>query len=455
MSLVANRTEQRLVSDFPQAGEMCQGFGDMMITTEWFDDPGGRFSLLIKQIKTATDQNGNEMVRETDDWTYEGKIRGQSQFPTLHHKTIHADLYLPGVFRGGSMQLVEEQWTTYRTDIAWCDGPPSWHRVRSGYVLYDETPTGYTLSGDEVQRLRDQGYNVYDLTNLHKIPDSARSWTTCLNTRAVVRKEDAPQRAYWLDPWIVEEELVEEDFLRRLTWNMRKDYTQPGPPELTGPREERKTAQLSFQLEIQPPTIKGEAAADLGNRIEVRGGGCVLETVYPFRTKEWVGPDSYVIYRKVISEPDPPDTGDMHGIYVIDFDAPMNPGTDPVEDSSVTDFAGVAADALPPQEPDTEPDGTTPPDLDDWQVVAEVDNLEKDKKVEGRVFWYDLDVGDGGIYEYYALAVIANDASAESNHVLIGYVGTVQLTSSIVAQVHRGDRWIEVVVELPPMRVVI
>jgi hypothetical protein len=126
---------------------------------------------------------------------------------------------------------------------------------------------------------------------------------------------------------------------------------------------------------------------------------------------------------------------------------------EPIENDSVQDFNGDGADPLPVGETDLEPDDDTPPDRSEYWQIAEVDNQEPTKERTGFAVFYDLDVTDEGTYEYYALAKIVDDVSPESNHSVVGFDGDVK-TQGIVAMVRAGQKWVEVVVSLPPVKVV-
>jgi len=455
MALVANRVEKQVFKMTQLPDCWGQGIGEPYIEQHFYDHPYPKVSILVKEVRQWTDQVGHVINRQVDTWDYDEVTRA----PRSHLTEIWAWVYLPGVSERGNLIKVEEDRTVYITDGWLIGGPVSYLTTRSGYVIYDLKPEIVPLTVEQLALLAAKGVDPtprgeFDVMERRIIPDSGRVWQPAIQGATIVEKPTAPQRALWRNPFEVEEQRVVEDFQKIVRTTARKNFLEPGPPTFERTEELKAPLSIELPIDLAPPTIKTVSAGSQGVRIEIKGGGvdwAALGSAWTIFVQD-VRAETYAVYRKTLVQPTRTPTGDTFGIYGTD-PGYVDPGIHrPVEDSDVTDYAGDPASALPGQTSHTEPEDPTPPVADDWTRIGEPENEEMDKRLEGHALFFDVEIEDGGEYEYFAVAVIAGKESPESNHETVEYLGGLAFTSSIrVNVIEKKEGELEIDVQGPPL----
>jgi len=455
MALAANRVETQVLEMSQLPDTWGQGIGEPYLEKHYYDHPYPKVTILVKEVKQFTDQAGHVISRVVDTWDYDEVTRAARSRLT----EIWAWVYLPGVSERGALTKVEEDQTDYLTEGWWIGGEVGYVMTRSGYVVYDLKPETVPLTAGQLAQVQAKGVdptpNRYDEAIEQRIiPDSGRVWQPAIQGAAIVEKATAPQIALWRDPFEIEEKHVTEDLQKIMRTTITKNFLEPGPPTFDRSEELKDPLSIDLPLDLAPPTIKAVSAGSQGVRVEIKGGGVDLGSL----AAGWGGfilhvrPETYAVYRKTLTQPERDPAGDTFGIYEDDPTYQERGIGRPVEDSEVTDYEGVPASALPVQVSYSEPDDPTPPVADDWTRIAEPENEETDKRLEGHALLFDAEVEDGGEYEYFAVAVVSGKESPESNHETVDYVGNLTFGSSIrVKVITEKDGALEVDVQGPPL----
>ena len=425
MSLNPTRWTEQTIHDLSTADSYSEALANLTVRAGWYDDINTGESILIEEETTAVNQFGQLIRRDEKQFTYE--FPGTP--PLLYTRDTFARPYLPGTNTGRGTLLVETERTEYHPWTMFQQGFPNLSRKRilAGFVVYDMTPDGDSLTEEEKQKLRDKGLNPDGPSEI--IVDSARLWSEANHDASVVESAEAPQVTKWIDPVESEFEIVFEEADKYTVYSYRKNHLRPQDMKVSGPTHHRKPG-YSYKLPvaIEPPKIKATRYGDEGVRLTVTGGGA---TVLAFR----VQPEKYRVLRKVISEPDTANDPDRFGLW----DTPPAGTTRSTlwTDTSVEDLDGVSTSPLPAADSYVEPGDTSEPDGDEWTVVAELNN-EKPTGDEGFATVIDDQVVQTGVYEYVATAIVGSDESAPSSPARITY-GGANTRSSIETSVRRND----------------
>jgi len=437
MSLVANRVESRRLSDFKQPGEFGIGLGDTYLEQHIYDHPKPAITLIIKEVKWATNKNGQLAYKEIDEWDYDEVTR----CPRTHHKWIWALLWLPMLTSRESLVLVETQETVY-TYAGYLIGGPMDHRmVREGYVIYDTYPRAVDLKPSEIAALQKQGRRVtYGGTGYKKVVDSARDWRSAMDASGIVEKKTAKQVCDWV-PISEERVWVEDDTQKVVTWTLTQSFIKGGLPSLTRTEQLKEPEKWELPFTVLAPAIKAWDAdgnptvpiADAkGVAVEIKGGGGTTVDV----DADWeqflqkYPPDKYVVFRKTLVAPERTFTNDPLGMRVSPEPYAGSGMARPLEATAVTDFEGTPASALPAPEGYSETEDPTPPVPESWTQVGEAANAEKVKDLPGRAMFFDKTVEHGAKYEYYAVAVVGTQESEASNHEIVQYEGPLGMSTN-------------------------
>lgn len=414
-----------------------QSLGGGMIEQGYYDNPMPPFSILLYEIKTLTDKNGNVLSKTVDMWEYDEATRA----PMNHKKETYAFVYLPRVTRRDSLVLVQLDETVY-TASGFLIGDANTLAERtttSGYVIYDQLKSVMELTQDQLAAVHAKGIEAvpkgYSLSiERQLIPDSAKDWHSAVNKAAVVQKTSAPQITLWRDPIKIEEIVVEEDWQKIVTWTIKKDCLRDTPPEFDRKEKLKNPASLQYPIPLTAP----EFTAGLSGgavRCEAKKGGGEYKSVDRFGGvyKQTVKPDKYAFYRKTISLPSRPATGNQFGIWSED-PGPHVLGVG-IENTAVKDYAGATVNPLPAQGVNVEPDDPSPLPRFGWEMVGEAEAKMEELTHQPKGVLFDANVENGAVYEYYAVAVIGTSESPQSNHLRVGYNGPSTNTSGITSKV--------------------
>lgn len=456
MSLAKTRTTTYTTSEFVEPADLTIGVGTVTVTIDWWDAPVVGYSLMLRRETVQTRRDGIVTYRTVETWDYDGLFVGDHQVPMSLRKQVYARVWLPGVNWRERLQLVEESRTTYDYATEFSEGPLKSRTVTAGYVIYDlaaeqwdgDTPTP---DGSTARAHLDARGQKPPAGSTRVIPDTARSWRSAIGQAAIVEERQANQLALWVDPFEETREDVEIDgqIIRR--WRTRHDYLT-GLTEVDGPSEERKPGLVGeFPFEVAPPQISATDAQNAGVRVEIRGGGAVIEqwvgVMAPVRRTQKIAPDVYAVYRRVVARGPRTYTGDPYTI--VSPPPPRGPGWPRSELLDVQDLTGASTVPIPPAEPDTEPETPTIPDAEVWQHVGDVKN-SADPNAEGHATIYDREVEAGWTYEYFATARIKEQVSGESNHESVTYTGPLSFRSTIGVRIVPGHTDITLDIVMPP-----
>ena len=426
--LIPNHTRRWTLGQFSQPANLTTGLAKVVGVEAIYQDVNARRELIISQEITTTDADGAVIERVVSEWDYDTATHA----PLLEHRVTYALVYLPKVSERGALIKVEEQWTRYM-----CHPPylaQSSRMTRAGYVIYDLAPT----AGD-VSMAQERGYRVDGNTN--RILDSARDWRTATKAVAVVEESTQPQEAVWVDPIETVCHEVQEDFQRILEWDVRYDHLRACPPEVFGPRAALKAPfEFDLPVELTAPKLEASDAGAQGVMLEVTGGEAEVTRVWPVEMTEYIHPERYVVYRRVVTEPSAP--ADAYRLY--------SSGTPPTPQGAAIltigagkDFAGDPADPRPGAAPIDKPDQVADPVTDEWQQVAEGGNQETVEGMRGRVVLWDGDVAAGGVYEYQAVAIWQRSESPPSAIVTVSTSGSGARTGALRVLASHRERTVE------------
>jgi hypothetical protein len=440
VTLNANRWTKETIFDLSTADDYSEALDNLTVRAGWHDDINTGESFLIEEETIGLNQTGQLIRRDVKNYTYE--LPGTP--PLFFSRDTYARPYLPGTNPTRRDILVETERIEYHPWTMFQQGSPNLSRKRilAGYVVYDMTPDGDTLTGDQRAELEAKGLNPDGPPKI--IVDSARLWSEANHDAEIVESATAPQVTKWIDPVESEFEIVFEEPDKFTAYSYRKNHLRPQDMDVTGPTHTRKPG-YSWRLPvaIEPPKIEATGAGDEGIRLTATGGGATVGT---FRVR----PESYRILRRIISEPAKPEDPDPLGLYTDP--PPAGSRSTMWTDTDVTDLTGAPASALPTATPYTEPGDVTEPDGDEWTLVAELPNQRPEETV-GLATVVDDQVINLGQYEYIATAIIGSDESAPSPPDRFTYGGASR-SSRMVATVRRtpdGDLEIDVLAPDPDL----
>lgn len=412
MPLIPNRwTGPHVLEDVTDPDWCTEGVGTISILVGYHDDPGTGESFVIEQRRSLANHAGRVLREDVERWVYE--MAGAA--PTEYHRETWGSVYLPRSNPGRAFILLEVERCKFYPWTGFSSGQNlSRKRELAGWVVYDRKPSPAPLTADQVARLEERGYwpgGVGGLP-LHRVIDSGRLWSDAVREAQVVETAEAPQVSIWVDPVWTEVEIVYSEPDKWTSYVIRKDHLRNGATELQGPNVIRREG-YSYRLPvpIMPPVVRASAAGASGVRLEVEGGGAVI-------TGSWGGdttvpPDRYVVERRVVSEPEVDGGTDPWGVWDTDPAGEVEGGRLLFDVVDTTDLQGMSADPTPAPEDyaDDEPGDITEPEVEDWEVVAELPNAGAWTEV-GHAETTDGDVVALGEYEYRAMALIGDESSA-------------------------------------------
>lgn len=441
MALICNRVERIPIQDFMRSDTWGQSPGGGMIEQGYYDHKMPKFTILLYEIKTIVDKNGQVFSKVVDTWQYDEATRA----PLKHVKETYALVYLPRVNHRASLVKVQLDDTVYLAEgfIIGNADTMSERTTTSGYVIYDQLKTVMELTADQLAAVHEKGIEAlpkgYSLSiERQLIPDSAKDWHSATNNAAVVQKTTAPQITLWRDPIKIEEKRVTEDWQKIVTITMKKDCLRDTPPDFTRSEKLKDPMSLEFPIAIDAPEFEAKSAAALGVKCEMRKGGCKLETVDRFGATmvQRVKPQKYVVYRKTVSLPNRAASTNQFGIWLTDPGGEKGIG---IENTAVKDYTGATVSPLPAAVSYTEPDDPSPKPRYGWEQVGETEPVVTQTDLDPHGTLYDGTVEDGGVYEYYALAVVGTSESPESPHRTVTYSGPLTNTSGVQVKVITPD----------------
>lgn len=415
MSLVPTKYTNDRISSDAEPDEFTQASRYVLVECGYYVEPATGDEVLIEKITQTVQWYGHVLSREEEHWDY---VRAGAP-PRGYQRLVYGRAYLPIVNPGRALILLEQEeatfhpWTGFQENVA----NVSSVRRTSGYVVYDANWDHLGLTAAEIQALQDRGLRPDGPP--HLVVDSARTWREGVREASIVEKTTSLQVAKWIDPHTVQTELVWDFVDRYDIYDITDVRIRPGPPEISGPRMQRKEL-YTYRLgvPIDPPTIKARAE-DSFVRVEVEGGGASWEG-------RKIPPTGYKILRRVASEPDRTPSGDPLGRWDSDPAPPARRRILGIV--TTTDLTGAPTSPLPGQTPYVEPGDTTEPDHDGWSVIAELSNA-RPRTDPGYATFNDEDVLNGATYEYAGVAVINEEESSPSRPVQVTYGGSDRSSS--------------------------
>ena len=456
--LAKTRTTKYVTDKYPEASELTIPPGSVTVEIDWWDSPVVGFSLMLRRVMTQANQRGQIVQRTIENWNYDGPLVGLHQVPVDMTREVWARVWLPGVNWRESLVLVEKSRTTYTYATEFSAGPMRSRTVTGGYVIYDQAAEPWSSStptadgGTAGEKLDSRGQKR-PVGPTRKIPDTARTWRAAIGQSAVVEEREINQIALWVEPYEEVREEVEVDGQVLRHWRIRHDYLT-GLTEVDGPHEElRPGITGELPVDVEPPTIAAESALNAGVRIEIRGGGATITQWIgglagpPAKQVTRLGPTMYSVYRRIEARGPRTHTGDPYTILTA---PPAPPASWPrTTELGVEDLAGAPASAVPPAEPDAEPDVPVVDAPEAWTHIGDIPNATTVPEQEGYAVLYDRQVEDGWTYEYYALAKVGDVLSSESNHATVTYTGPRTYRSTVHVQVLPGQSDITIDITAP------
>ena len=380
-------------------------------------------TVLIENDKTILNQLGVAIRGDAEEFTYE-IYKGP---PMEYTRETKSSCYLPGF--GRRYRTVEREEVVY-----WCFTPLSSGdnlgrtKFISAFVVYDAPVVERPLTPEESEKLEAAGLNVEGVTTLDRVVQSGEKWDQATTKARVIEGETRTQFAEWVENVETEHEIVEEEVDKWTIWNIKKNSLKPQDLKIEGPRHIKKTGFFyQFPFPLTPPKLKAKeflSAKYEGVQLEASGGGATIKNRRLFQSFDIV-PEKYNFYRATISEPDRDPSGDPYGNYILP--PPAVPKPTIVGTSGTTDPDGVPEDPKPPSAGHTEPDDPDPPEEPkevSYTMIGTAPNDNSRRTLDkGHAIFYDEDVEQGAVYDYYAEAVIRDSVSPESNHEQISYTG--------------------------------
>jgi hypothetical protein len=300
-------------------------------------------------------------------------------------------------------------------------------KVVNAYVVYDvpEDPTKNTTA-EASAKATDEGRDAGPKQD--RVVASGKLWSTINKDGGNIPKADSAQISKWVEGVVVENDEIEEEFDKWTKWTTIKNGLRSGDVEIKGPEHIKKEG-FTYRLPVPmgPPKID-VAPSVAGVKIEIEGGGAVINNSYPGGGEYTVVPQQYYIYRKIIAEPERTKDDDLYDWWDTPPSAPGNRTI--MTDTAVTQLDGSPTtppnSSLPVASSYTEPHDSSPEDQPrdaEFSRIAEVDNSEGDNDI-GKGTFLDTDVEDTAEYEYYATAVYGDQESTDSNHDTATFTGS-------------------------------
>lgn len=429
MALVPNQYSTTVFEIPLDTPEFTETMGTMSVTTGYYQAHGDTTgsdkdgTVLIESERIVLNQLGMAIRGDTEKYLYE-VFKGP---PMEYTRETMSACYLPGF--GRRFRVVEKEEIVY-----WCFTPLASgdnlgrSRFVSAFVVYDMPVVEKPLDPETAEKLKAAGFNVEGATTLERVVQSGEKWDEATTKARVIEGEERTQFATWVENVIVEHELVEEEVDKWTIWNIRKNSIKPQDCRVEGPRHVKKTGfSYAFPFPLTPPKLSAKNFTSTqyqGVKLEVTGGGVRIKNKWLQNAFDIV-PEKYNFYRAVISEPDRDPSGDPYGQYNIPPSAVPKPSI--VGTTGTTDPDGVPEDPKPPSAGHTEPDDPAPPEEPkevSYTMIGTVNNDNSRRwKDKGHAIFYDEDVENGAVYDYYAEAVVREVVSPESNHEQVSYTG--------------------------------
>lgn len=452
MSLIPNRWVEVPRRQYPDAEQWSEGLSEIFTRIELHQSPNGELILLGQTVRVYN--QGGEIIREeVETWDYEGI----NHPPREYTKLTRGELWLPGRNQRGGLQLVDQIKTVYWTGTIYSSdtGTLSHRTEREGLVIYRLTPVARAFDADATATHEDQGRETDgDETTTDLVLDSAATWEEAVGGGVIVEDTAAPQRAVWKKISIDEVDIKETESLI-ITTTTHKSHLRPGDSTSDTTVEKKPGVQFAIPVPIDSPDIAAREVSD-AIRIDLEGGGAAIEPTWPAGARVPIRPETYKIYRMIVSRPARSSSGDRLGLWDSDPAAAdrLAPG---VEETASIDLSGTPTSSLPSAAADTEPVDESPDPPDDaehWSMIAEVENVEPDGFLDGQGTYTDEDVENGAVYRYQATCVCSEHESDPSRTVDITYGGaSATSTRGVTATAAFADRGngpkIEIDVEAP------
>ena len=434
MALVPNFWLDSVIDVPITPNEWTESLGAMAIRSGYYKASGqgsskgrssaGDDSILIEKSQTLTNQYGNVMRNDEEEWSYE-VVNGP---PQEYRRETKWGGYLPGIGRG--LRVVEREKTQYWTFTPWTDGDNLGRtRLISAMCVYDLPVEPDKPATDEAKE-KAVAAQLLPGNLQSQILATGRIWSEGNKNSSFIEQAGAPQAVKWVEDVIIEHDVVQEQPDRWLIWTVIKNKLKPQDVQIKGPRDIKKTGFVyQYPYPVDPPKLDVSNRTE-GIQCEVEGGGSEIINKY-FGLKGTIGipPDKYNIYRRKVTDPPRTPDPDLYDWYDV---APPLPG----ERKIITDTAATLLDGspttpanstLPAQTAYTEPGDDSEADEPyetAFELIATVTNAKVVQRYDsGYAEFYDQDVVDGAEYEYYATALIAETESPDSNHELITYSG--------------------------------
>jgi hypothetical protein len=425
MALTPNRyTYSQFPAPADSQTEWTEAMGHMVVKRGYHQNPvKPEDEILIESLKGVQNFLGTLIQSTEDKWFYDE----HGQAPRMHTREISSNVWLPAL--GGRQTRVcqreETQYWTF-TPLAGAD-PQNLAKTKrvSAYVVYDqpENPTEPT-DADTTAAL-----GAADVTpgpTRDRLFHTGRLWSEANNKGTIIPEEGKNQFTVWVPDVITVTDLVDEEWDRWILVTVTKNALRPGDVQVSDPTEIKKpNIRYSLPVPLDPPELTALGLND-GVKLEVEGGGASLPGGWLNDDIEIV-PERYKIFRAIISEPDRTSTPDWSDWW-DDGDEPTERNRSVIETTATTELDGTPASPLPAVTGHSEPHDPDPPEPDYetyFELIATVES-EHQRFEQGRGYatFTDVDVVNGGEYEYYAASEWGKDESPHSNHETVSYSGS-------------------------------
>lgn len=296
--LTPTRFEERALNELPEPQEGLVGGGRATISQSFWDDPSGKYSVLLEETVRYFDWRGKELgkIAETREYFPPAVNEfGHVIAPPILKEKIKETwglVFLPGFCQRNTPVLVKRETTTYfwAGDLVGSEGDVSYTRIVEGWCIRAQSASGYTYS-EVSPAFESQGRKPFSGTT-KDIFDTTKPVLDAALEGEIVEEPDFPQKAVWVSPIEAEFVSVEKDLVRKVRTRIHINYLRPGPPDVERDEELLPPREWHLQWPVTPPDVE---ARDVGNGlriITVRGGGVELPT------GETLQPDRYVLYRR-------------------------------------------------------------------------------------------------------------------------------------------------------------
>ncbi len=419
MALLANRWRMKRFPESPIQESFLEGTGPYTVETGYHVDPATRDEIIIEKYQTIHNQINPfaaAIHRIEEYWSY--AVSGGP--PERYERLVYSSAWLPGVNEQRHLILMEHEVTQFWTFSPLADGDNLGHVKRlNAYIIHDTHVSTVTVDSDAEDKLNAQGMTAGSETQTKKIVHTQRLWREANNRAEVIVAPGSRQETEWRENVEIEQDLVDEEPDKWTVWTVRKNALRPGAIELDGPRYVKKTGfQYRLPVPVEPPEITASTRREADGteaaiRVSLTGGRAVINTPNAPGGPHPIPPDSYSVYRRIVSEPGIDASSNTTGLWSTAPAAQLLPT-----------LIITAPDPTATPSPPTEPHDPSPVDSsDEFEHVEDVDNLApRDEEALAEVI--DTDIIAGGVYEYMAVARIARDDSDLSNVARASYTGT-------------------------------